>query len=169
MEREPQSVRVYIGLGSNLDGPEQHVWQALDELARFPRSRLVARSSLYLSPPVGPQDQPHYVNAVAALDTQLTPRGLLQALLATELAHGRTRGASRWGPRTLDLDLLLYGDLECHEPGLIIRHPEMVRRAFVLIPLSEIASDVVIPGVGRVKELASELAQSDLTVLKRDR
>ncbi len=168
MERGSQPVRVYIGLGSNLDRPGQQVRQALNELARFPRSQLVARSSLYLSPPVGPQDQPDYVNAVAALDTELTPRRLLQALLATEHAHGRTRGPSRWGPRPLDLDILLYGDLQCHDSELSIPHPEMAHRAFVLIPLSEIAPEVVIPGVGRVRDLVKGLSRSSLTVLDRD-
>ncbi len=168
MAKGSHPVRVYIGLGSNLECPEQQIRWGFDELARFPRSRLVARSSLYLGPPVGPQDQPDYVNAVAALDTELAPSDLLRTVLAAELRRGRMRGPKRWGPRTLDLDILLYGDLQCHDSELSIPHPEMAHRAFVLIPLSEIAPEVVIPGVGRVRDLVKGLSRSSLTVLDRD-
>ena len=167
MAKGAHPVRVYIGLGSNLECPEQQIRWGFDELARFPRSRLVARSSLYLGPPVGPQDQPDYVNAVAALDTELAPGDLLRTVLAAELSRGRIRGPKRWGPRTLDLDILLYGDLRCRKPGLTIPHPQLAHRAFVLVPLSEIAPELMVPGVGKVKDLVRRLSRAGLNLLDR--
>lgn len=137
----------YIGLGSNLADPSAQVLHALDDLDRLPQTRVVTRSSLYRSAPVGYLAQPDFFNAVAQLETELSPRALLDALLALEQAHGRTREFCN-APRTLDLDILLYDDLIHHEHGLTIPHPQMHLRAFVLQPLLEIAPDSAIPGVG---------------------
>lgn len=144
----------WIGLGSNLGAPERQIDHALRELSLLARSRLVAVSSLYRSLPWGDPDQDDYVNAVAALDTLLPPRVLLEQLLRIEQAHGRERNEQRRnGPRTLDLDLLLYGEERCHSPGLTLPHPRMHERAFVLLPLAELAPELVIPGHGTVKSL----------------
>jgi 2-amino-4-hydroxy-6-hydroxymethyldihydropteridine diphosphokinase len=139
----------YIGLGSNLQDPAAQLKSAFAALAMLPSTRLVSQSSLYRSAPVGYAEQPDFVNAVAALETGLAPRALLDALLAIERRHGRVRDFQN-SPRTLDLDVLLYGDLQLHEPGLTIPHPRMHERAFVLLPLAEIAPGHVIPGRGAV-------------------
>ena len=128
----------YIGLGSNLESPIEQVREALNELAMLPLSRLVAASSLYTSRPVGPQDQPDFINAVAALETRLSPLALLDQLQALEQLHRRRR-QHHWGPRTLDLDLLLYANEHINSPRLRVPHPQMTARAFVLLPLTEIA------------------------------
>lgn len=141
----------YIGLGSNLADPSAQVLQALDDLNHLPQTRVVTRSSLYRSAPVGFLAQPDFINAVAQLETELSPRALLDALLALEQAHGRTREFCN-APRTLDLDILLYDDLIHHEHGLTIPHPQMHLRAFVLQPLLEIAPQSDIPGVGPAAE-----------------
>jgi 2-amino-4-hydroxy-6-hydroxymethyldihydropteridine diphosphokinase len=133
--------RVYIGLGSNLAEPRRQLRSALDALTRIPDTQLAAVSSLYLSDPLGPPDQPRYHNAVAALNTSLPPLALLDALQAIELAHGRQRKAERWGPRTLDLDILLFGDRLISDARLTVPHYHMHARAFVLYPLAEIAPD----------------------------
>ena len=133
--------RVYIGLGSNLAEPRHQLRSALDALTRIPDTQLAAVSSLYLSDPLGPPDQPRYHNAVAALNTSLPPLALLDALQAIELAHGRQRKAERWGPRTLDLDILLFGDRLISDARLTVPHYHMHARAFVLYPLTEIAPD----------------------------
>jgi len=133
--REP----AYIGLGSNLAEPRRQLRGALDAIARIRESQLTAVSSLYLSDPLGPPDQPRYNNAVAKLETLLSPLELLDALQAIELAQGRERKAERWGPRTLDLDILLFGDRLIDEPRLKVPHYHMHARAFVLYPLAEIA------------------------------
>jgi len=150
------SVVAYVGLGSNLADPRGQVRGALDELARLPGCILCARSSLYLTRPLGPVAQPDYVNAVAALATTRTAPDLLAALQGIEQAHGRVRGGLRWGPRTLDLDLLLFGEVKLSMPSLVVPHPELTRRAFVLVPLAEIAPlGLRIPGQGH---LAAALA-----------
>lgn len=128
----------YIGLGSNLESPVEQLREALKELATLPLSRLVAASSLYASRPVGPQDQPDFINAVAALETRLSPLALLDQLQALEQQHRRRR-QRHWGPRTLDLDLLLYANNAIDVPRLQLPHPQMAARAFVLLPLAEIA------------------------------
>ncbi|WP_263144669.1 2-amino-4-hydroxy-6-hydroxymethyldihydropteridine diphosphokinase [Pseudomonas sp. RIT-PI-AD] len=137
--------RAYIGLGSNLAKPRAQLEAALAALARLPDSRLAAVSSLYASDPLGPADQPRYVNAVAALDTRLDPLLLLDALQAIEREQGRVRKAERWGPRTLDLDILLYGERTLDSPRLTLPHYHMHARAFVLYPLAEIAGDLRLP------------------------
>ncbi|MDP1927283.1 MAG: 2-amino-4-hydroxy-6-hydroxymethyldihydropteridine diphosphokinase [Thiobacillus sp.] len=140
-----------VGLGANLNDPAAQVEYALAELDRLPGTRLIARSSLYASAPVGYVDQPDFINAVAQVETALAPRALLAALLDIEHRHGRER-SFRNAPRTLDLDLLLYGDAHFHEDGLTLPHPRMSERGFVLLPLLEIAPDTVIPGRGRATE-----------------
>ncbi|MBI2286218.1 MAG: 2-amino-4-hydroxy-6-hydroxymethyldihydropteridine diphosphokinase [Nitrosomonadales bacterium] len=141
----------FIGLGSNLEDPRSQLQRAFDELDGLPETRLVARSSLYRSAPLGYPDQPEFVNAVAEIATALTPQTLLQALLQIEHEHGRER-TFRNAPRTLDLDMLLYDDTQLHEHGLTIPHPQMHLRAFVLQPLLEIAPDAGIPGMGRARQ-----------------
>lgn len=140
-----------IGLGANLNDPAAQVEYALAELDRLPGIRLLARSSLYASAPVGYVDQPDFINAVAQVETDLAPRALLAALLDIEHRHGRER-SFRNAPRTLDLDLLLYGDAHFHEDGLTLPHPRMTERAFVLLPLLEIAPGTMIPGRGRAAD-----------------
>jgi 2-amino-4-hydroxy-6-hydroxymethyldihydropteridine diphosphokinase len=137
--------RVYLGLGSNLAEPLAQLHDALKALAALPQSQLVGTSSFYASDPLGPADQPRYVNAVAALDTELPPLQLLDALQAIELNQGRERKAERWGPRTLDLDILLFGDLMLDEPRLRVPHYHLHARAFVLYPLAELAPDLRLP------------------------
>ena len=145
--------RAYIGLGSNLAEPLQQLRAALAALAALPQSRLCASSSFYASDPLGPADQPRYVNAVAALDTELAPLTLLDALQAIELDQGRTRKAERWGPRTLDLDILLFGERQLDEPRLRVPHYHMHARPFVLYPLAELAPELRLPGGRRLAEL----------------
>lgn len=140
----------FIGMGSNLGESREQLRQALADLASLPGTRLLAQSSLYCSAPVGFLDQPDFVNAVAKVETSLTPQGLLAALLNIEQHYGRERAFDN-APRTLDLDVLLYDDLQIHEPGLTIPHPQMHRRAFVLLPLLEIAPDCAIPAIGQAE------------------
>ncbi len=140
---------VYVGLGSNLDNPARQVCRAFEELDALPDTRLSAHSALYGSPPLGPADQPDYVNAVAQLQTSLAPLDLLDGLQAIEAAHARVR-RQHWGPRTLDLDILLFGDRTIESERLQVPHAHMHTRAFVLVPLAEVAQDLDIPGVGRL-------------------
>lgn len=147
----------FIGLGSNLVQPADQILQAMQALDHLPETRVVARSSLYRSAPVGYLEQPDFVNAVVKVETALAPFALLQALLALEQENGRTREFQN-APRTLDLDVLLYDDLQHHEHGLTVPHPQMHKRAFVLQPLLEISPACVIPGVGAAA-LASELCK----------
>lgn len=150
-------VAAYIGLGSNLDGPAGQVERALRELDALPQTRLVARSRLYRTAPWGGIAQPDFINAVAALDTGLDARSLMRALLEIEHRAGRRRDGERNGPRVLDLDLLLYGDEQIAEAELHVPHPRLHERAFVLVPLAEIAPDLVVPGQGTVQNLVAGL------------
>ena len=150
------SVTAYIGLGANLDEPAEQVRTAARELAGVRDTRLVAVSSLYRTAPVGYLDQPEFINAVAEVETALAPRALLDALLGIERRHGRVRDFPN-APRTLDLDLLLYGEEAVIEPGLTIPHPRMHERAFVMVPLAEIAPEAAIPGHGRARDLLASL------------
>jgi 2-amino-4-hydroxy-6-hydroxymethyldihydropteridine diphosphokinase len=145
----------YIGLGSNLENPLDQLRRAFADIDKLPDTRMVARSSLYRSAPIGLLDQPDFVNAVAKIETSLAPQVLLQALLHIEHQHGRER-TIRNAPRTLDLDVLLYDDIQLNEPGLTIPHPQMHLRAFVLRPLLEIAPDCMIPGIGAVAMAARQ-------------
>jgi 2-amino-4-hydroxy-6-hydroxymethyldihydropteridine diphosphokinase len=156
--------RAYIGIGSNLSDPRRQVERAIDELAQLPHTRLLASSRLYRSAPLGPVEQPDYINAAAALDSELTAHALLDALLRIEVAHGRVRG-ERWGPRTLDLDLLLYGDTVINDDRLNVPHPGLAQRNFVLYPLLDIAPDLVIPGNGTVSTAAAQCPRHDLAAL----
>jgi len=152
---------VFVGLGSNLNDPQSQVLRALKSLEGLPQTRVMARSSLYRSAPVGFLEQPDFINAVAQMETALTPRALLDALLKLERENGRTREFPN-APRTLDLDLLLYGDLRHHEHGLTVPHPQMHKRAFVLTPLLEIAPECIIPGVGPAAEALRQWAGQKL-------
>lgn len=146
----------FVGLGSNLQDPAQQVRAALAALATLPGTRVVRHSSLYRSKPVGYADQPDFMNAVAELQTQLEPALLLQELLRLEQRQGRVRSV-RNGPRTLDLDLLLYDAAEMNRPELTLPHPRMHSRAFVLLPLAEIAPQARVPGRGSVADLLNAL------------
>jgi 2-amino-4-hydroxy-6-hydroxymethyldihydropteridine diphosphokinase len=143
------NVTAYIGLGSNLDKPELQITQAQQEIAALAGVDALKISSLYASSPMGPQDQPDYVNAVMSVTTTLSPMALLHALQTIENTHGRVR-ERRWGARTLDLDILLYGDAQINLPELTVPHPGIAQRAFVLLPLRDCAPDLVIPGLGHL-------------------
>ena len=143
----------YIGIGSNLDDPASQVKEALEELDGIQDSVLVSQSSLYASKPMGPADQPDYVNAVAALDTLLSAGELLQALQKIEQRLGRERDGEKWGPRIIDLDLLLYGKKTIKTDTLTVPHPGLHERDFVIIPLAEIAGNLNIPGKGLLSTL----------------
>ena len=156
-------VTAVVGLGSNLEDPEAHVRRAFAELAALPETWLAARSPLYRTAPVGYADQPPFVNACARVETRLAPRALLEALLAIERRHGRTREIPD-GPRTLDLDLLLYGGATIDEPGLRVPHPRAHERAFVLAPLVDVWPEAVIPGSGPARAL---LAKAGLEGVER--
>jgi len=143
----------YVGLGSNLQGPAGQIESAIESLAAIDNTRLVSRSSLYRSAPFGGIEQPYYVNAAAALLTELDARQLLDELQEIELRRGRERDDVRWGPRVLDLDLLVYGSQTVDDTGLAVPHPGIAERNFVLLPLKEIAPGLVIPGLGRLANL----------------
>jgi 2-amino-4-hydroxy-6-hydroxymethyldihydropteridine diphosphokinase len=149
-------VPAYVALGANLRDPQAQVSAGFEALAMLPKTRLAAVSSLYRSAPVGYLEQPDFVNAVAKIETALEPRPLLDALLEIERQHGRVRGLPN-APRTLDLDLILYDEAAHEETGLEIPHPRMHERAFVLVPLAEIAPDALVPGRGRVRDLLAAL------------
>ncbi len=157
-------IAAYIALGSNLSDPIGQIEQAWSQLDNLPETRLIARSSLYQSKPVGYAEQPDFINAAAAIITQMTPRALLAALLQIEARHGRNRTFKN-APRSLDLDLLLYDGLVMHEHGLTLPHPRMTERAFVLLPLAEIAPNALIPGHGRVADCLTRTDISDIIPL----
>ena len=159
---EPIQQCAFIALGSNLAEPERQVTQAFAALAQLPQTRLLAQSSLYRSAPVGYTEQADFMNAVAQLETGLAPHDLLHSLLGIERTFGRVRDF-RNAPRTLDLDLLLYGGLMFHEPGLTLPHPRMHERAFVLLPLVEIAPDCEIPGKGRAAAWLARVGDQAIT------
>ena len=152
----------YIGLGSNLQDPQAQVLRAFAALQALPATRLVRRSPLYRSAPFGPVPQPDYINAAAGLLTQLDPRTLLGELLALERSLGRPAERERWGPRVIDLDLLVFGRARLEEPGLTLPHSGIVERNFVLYPLCDLAPDLDVPGLGRVAELRERLASEGL-------
>lgn len=157
----------YVGLGGNLGDAAASLRAAFDALDALPHTRLLRASRLYRTPAWGRRDQPDFVNAAAALETALSPRELLDALLAIERDFGRDRGDddARWGPRTLDLDLLLYGDAIIDQPGLRVPHPHLHERAFVLVPLLEIAPGAVIPGRGPLREAHDAVARAGIEAL----
>jgi 2-amino-4-hydroxy-6-hydroxymethyldihydropteridine diphosphokinase len=145
--------RTFIGLGSNQADPVRQLQSACIAIGSLPESRMLARSPLYRSKPLGPADQPDYVNAVVALETHLAPLALLASLQAIELAQGRTRDGQRWGPRTLDLDILLYGDEQIDLPELQVPHYHMHARPFVLYPLADIAAGLTMPNGVALSEM----------------
>ena len=157
-------IKAYIGLGSNLDDPQSQLKKAIISLEMVPSTSVVKTSSFYRSKPVGPQDQPDYINAVVDLDTELSASVLLDYLQAIENEQGRERKI-KWGARTLDLDILLFGDEIINDDRLQVPHVEMHNRGFVLLPLNEIFSDCMIPGVGAVSSLLQEEDADDLVKL----
>ncbi len=152
----------YIGLGSNLGDPPAQLRRALASLERLPEIEGLRVSSFYRTPPMGPPGQPDYVNAVAECRTGLDPEALLDALQAIERAQGRVRTGVRWGPRTLDLDLLALDALRIETPRLRLPHPGIPERAFVLVPWAELAPDWVLPGLGRIRDLLSRVDVSGI-------
>ena len=155
----------YIGVGSNLEDPRGQVLEGLARLGQLPRTRLMLASRLYRSRPFGKSDQPEFINAVAGLITQLDPTALHQNLHAIEMAMGRPERHEHWGPRIIDLDLLVYGRERRSEPALTLPHPGIVERNFVLYPLAEIAPDLDVPGLGRVADLAAAVTAEGVTLL----
>ena len=155
--------RVYLALGSNMGDREELIARAVRAVGELTGTHCLARSALIETDPIGPGPQGKYLNGVLAIETTLPPRELLRALLGIESALGRDRAKSeRWGPRTIDLDILLYGDLELNEPGLTLPHPRLAQRRFVLAPLAELAPELVVPGLGvSVRDLLSKLDASE--------
>jgi 2-amino-4-hydroxy-6-hydroxymethyldihydropteridine diphosphokinase len=152
----------YIGVGSNLDDPPAQILRAFGKLAELPATRVMLTSPIYRARPFGPVDQPEFANAAAGLLTQLQPRELLAGLHAIEAALGRPSERQRWGPRIIDLDVLVYGRERLQDPMLTIPHPGIVERNFVLYPLADIAPDLDIPGLGRVTELKGRVTSEGL-------
>jgi 2-amino-4-hydroxy-6-hydroxymethyldihydropteridine diphosphokinase len=142
----------YVGLGSNLDDPMAQINHAFEQLGKIEDTSLMSRSSLYRSAPFGSVEQPDFINAVACLSSALEPEALLQELHDIERSSGRKRGV-RWGPRTLDLDLLVFGSQEIDQEGITLPHPGIGERNFVLLPLMEIAPKLIIPGLGCVSDI----------------
>ncbi len=157
--------RAYIGLGSNLDNPPNQIARALDQIAQLPNSHLLACSPLYKSRAVGPANQPDYINAVVLIDTQLPPLNLLDHLQSIEAAHQRVR-VEHWGPRTLDLDILLLDNHFINLDRLKVPHPYLQQRNFVLYPLADIAPDLILPDGTSLQDLLANSSQSGLERLK---
>jgi 2-amino-4-hydroxy-6-hydroxymethyldihydropteridine diphosphokinase len=159
-------VRAYVGLGGNLGDVEETLLDALMALDMIPQTTQRTHSRFYRNPAWGKTDQPDFVNAVAELQTRLAPRVLLERLLAIEERFGRVRSeGEKWGPRVLDLDLLVYGEESLDEPGLHLPHPHLHERAFVLVPLAEIAPNLAIPGRGKVRDLLAAVDSSTVEAL----
>lgn len=167
--KRPHWWPAYVGIGSNLDSPSCQVEQALTRLAAIPDTILTARSGLYRSAPVGPAGQPDFINAAAALLTRLPATALLEQLQTIETAQGRDRSGERWGPRCLDLDLLVYSSHTMKTPDLELPHPRIAERNFVLLPLSEIAPHVAVPGLKSVGALAADVSKVVPCIEKIDR
>ena len=155
----------YIGLGSNMDSPRQHITTAIQSLGEIQSTRIINVSSLYKSKPMGPQNQDDYINAVVQIETEMEPTELLNYLQAIENRHGRVR-AEHWGPRTIDLDILMFGNEIIQNDRLTVPHPQITKRSFVIVPLAEIAPDVVIPEKGLVSELLLSIDQDGLEILQ---
>ncbi|MBN6068660.1 2-amino-4-hydroxy-6-hydroxymethyldihydropteridine diphosphokinase [Aggregatibacter actinomycetemcomitans] len=157
--------KVYVALGSNLADPQAQLVAALRAMNQLPDSRLISVSSFYQSKPLGPQDQPDYVNAVACLDTALSPLTLLDELQRIEQEQGRVR-LRRWGERTLDLDILLYADQILQSERLTVPHYDMHNREFVIIPLAEIAPSFSLPNGQSIRELMQNFAHHQMVIVK---
>jgi len=155
---------VYVGIGSNLDSPEDHVTQAIAALGELSGSILVSASGLYQSSPMGRADQPDFINAVAALITQTNAHDLLQQLREIERQHGRIRDGERWGPRTLDLDLLAYAGLIIDDDDLTVPHPGIAERNFVLLPWQEIAPHYCVPGRADIASMAATMPATEARI-----
>ena len=156
----------YIGIGSNLDDPLKHVKRAIAELQHLPKSRLLSSSRLYRSKPMGPANQPDYINAVVKLATELSPHALLDQLQTLEQQHQRVRDGQRWGPRTLDLDLLIYGNQLLNDERLVVPHAGLVERNFVLYPLRDVAeAQLEIPGQGVLQNIIKNVSDTGLELL----
>lgn len=154
----------YIGLGSNLDGPEDRLHRAIKSLRQLPVTTLIRASSFYRTRPLGPEGQPDYINAVALIKTGLTASNLFEHMQAIEASQGRIRNV-HWGSRTLDLDLLLFGEAIIHDDDLSVPHPELHKRGFVLYPLYEISPEIVIPGYGPIAKLLQDVIPDDVQKL----
>ena len=158
---------VYIGLGANLDNPIAQLDNAINALRTIDKCELLKVSQYYGSKPMGPQDQPDYINAVAELHTTLTPEVLLDALQAIELEQGRQRKSTRWGPRTLDLDILLFANDVINTPRLIVPHYGLCEREFVVYPLLELSPDLTLPDGRKLQDISKNVALNNLTPLNR--
>jgi len=156
----------YVGIGSNLDSPKDHVLTAIDELKSLSDSVVTGVSSLYRSAPMGPADQDDYINAAAAILTQLSPHDFFSRLCTIEFSHGRKREGERWGPRTLDLDLLVFGASQLDDDVLTVPHPGIGDRNFVLLPLNELAPHLIVPGLGSVASLTDTILRSGKRIEK---
>lgn len=162
-----ESIRAYVGLGGNVGDVEDTMMEALMAIDGLPQTSIRAQSSLYRSPPWGRTDQDDFINAVIELRTRLAARVLLDYLLEIETRFGRVRdGNDKWGPRTLDLDLLVFGDENLNLPGMHVPHPRMHERAFVLVPLAEIAAGLEIPGQGLVRDLLAAIDSSGIEAIE---
>jgi 2-amino-4-hydroxy-6-hydroxymethyldihydropteridine diphosphokinase len=155
----------YIGIGSNQKDPIKQARQAIEALQLLPKSELIKCSSLYCSAPMGPQDQPDYINAVAEIETQLSPIELLNALQSIELNQGRVRKNNRWGPRTLDLDIILYDNQQINSERLVVPHYGMHEREFVLYPLLEISPNLTLPNGTHLSHFIEICDKNDLTII----
>ncbi len=162
----PAPCKACIALGANIGEPLRQIEAGFNALSVLPDTRLLVRSSLYRSAPVGYADQPDFINAVAIIETSLAPHALLDALLTIERVNGRVREFPN-APRTLDLDIVLYGDSVVHDPGLTIPHARMLERAFVMVPLAEVAPDMRVPGRGSVRDLAARVDAASVAQLQR--
>ena len=159
-------IKVIIAIGSNLGDPVAQAEAAIDALHQLPESTVTAVSSLYSSSPMGPQDQPDYINAVVEIETALSPLALLDLTQKIELERGRVRKDERWGPRTLDLDIILFGDQTIDNERLIVPHYGMKEREFVLYPLAEIYNDLTFPDGTTLSQLLTQVERNGLTIWK---
>lgn len=157
-------IKAYIGLGSNLSEPVKQILQAIEKITQLPHCEVVNVSSLYLSQPMGPQDQDKYINAVLALTTSLTALELLDALQTIENNAGRVRKENRWGARILDLDIILYGNDIIDNERLTVPHYGMKDREFVLLPLAEISPELILPSQEKVMDLANDINANGIEV-----
>lgn len=155
----PETVLAYIGLGCNLGDRKATLASAVKALQDHHHCSDVISSSIYETDPMGPQDQPDYLNSVVSTHTELDAHELLKLLQSVEQEHGRVRDGTRWGARTLDLDLLMFGDSVINTPTLTVPHPGLAERSFVLLPLSELAPNLVVPQHGSISELLSQCRQ----------
>lgn len=156
--------QVYIAVGSNLNDPVAQTKKAIEALKTLPKTQFIAASSLYSSAPMGPEDQPDYINAVVAIETELAPDELLNSTQQIELLHGRVRKEERWGPRTLDLDIILYGNEMIATERLTIPHYGMKEREFVLYPLYEIAPELILPDGTELAALLKSIDKNGLSI-----